>query len=774
MRRLRAAFDARNGARAYRAVLMPKAIPRVDVAIAGAALVWAALEALLADGPGSPAVRLLLAVGFSLPLLVRRSHPIGVLLAIAGCAVARGLLDGPPEVGAMPFPALLLASFSAALYAQPRALAYAAAPVPAVTMPLAGYDGGLDYGPLIFLSLAAWTAGFLVHRRVRQVERERARAPERAREALDAERARLARELHAVVTQSVTGISAQAGAADALLDRDPGRALEHIENVRHGAHDALVELRRLVGVLREDEPTYAPQPGLDRLDELADQARAAGQPVELCVEGARGAVRSGVDLAAYRICQEALADARRRAAGAPTRVIVRYVPGQIELEILDGRGRAAGSDGSEGLIGMAERARLYGGTLDAGPAPRGGFVVRAVLPLAADQRAADPEEPVPEVPLVELARVPRGIPRADVAIASGLLVWGLIEALTAQGSGSQAVRLALAVGCVAPLLVRRRWPLPALAVICVLIAMRAPVLDVQQEGSMPFPALLLATFSAALYARPRALGALALPLAVPALVVAVLADDLSSPGAIDVAVLVALTVGAWAVGWLVRRRADQAARERARGPVLAREAVASERRRIARELHDVIAHSLTGISVQAGAAEAILDRDSDRAHPYLEAVQRAAGEALVELRRLVGVLREEDDELGEQPGLSRLDDLVAQSRAAGLPVELRLEGARGWLSAGIDLAAYRICQEALTNVRRHAGAAPTLVRIEYASDHVGVEVTNDPGTRDGAIGPGTGHGLIGMHERVRLYNGTLEADPLPGGGFAVRAKLPRE
>ncbi len=750
---------------------MSKAIPRVDVAITAAALVWAALEALLADGPGTPAVRLLLAVGFSVPLLARRSHPVIVLLAIACCAVTRGLLDGSPEVGAMPFPTLLLASFSAALYAQPRALAYAAAPVPAVTMPLAGYDGSLDYGPLIFLSLAAWTAGFLVHRRVQHVERERARAPERAREALEAERARLARELHAVVTHSVMGISAQAGAADALLDRDPGRALGHIENVRHGAHDALVELRRLVDVLREDEPTYAPQPGLDRLDELADEARAAGLWVELRVEGTRDVIPTGVDLAAYRICQEALADARQHAAVAPTRVTVRYVPERIELEIANARARPGGS---EELIGMHERARLYGGTLDAGPAPGGGFAVRAVLPLAADKIAADPEEPAPTRPLVELARVPNGIPRADVAIAAGLLVWGLIEALAASGSGSQIVRVLLALGIAAPMLVRRRWPLPALAVVCALTVVRAPVLDVQQDGSMPFPALLLATFSAALYARPRALGVLALPLAVPTVVIAERADDFAAHGAIDIAVLVALTVGAWAAGWVVRARADQAVRERARAPELAREAVAAERRRIARELHDVIAHSLTAISVQAGAAEAILDRDAKRARPYLEAVQRAAREALVELRRLVGVLREEDDELGEQPGLSRLLDLVAQSRGAGLPVELQLEGERGWLSPGIDLAAYRICQEALTNVRRHAGVAPTFVRIEYASDHVGVEVINDSGTRDGEIGPGTGHGLIGMHERVRLYNGTLVADPMPGGGFAVRAKLPRE
>lgn len=199
----------------------------------------------------------------------------------------------------------------------------------------------------------------------------------------------MARELHDVVAHSVSIVAVQAGAAEALLDVDPAAARPHLEAVRRTAHDALVELRRLVGVLREDEPTYTPQPGLERLAELVDEARATGLAVELVEEGERPAVPLGVDLAAYRIVQEGLTNARRHAAGAAARVRVAYDPGALEVEVLNGPGgpgRERDDDGAgsgHGLIGMRERARLYGGTLEAGAEPGGGFRVRARLPLEA-------------------------------------------------------------------------------------------------------------------------------------------------------------------------------------------------------------------------------------------------------------------------------------------------------------------------------------------------------------------------------------------------------
>jgi signal transduction histidine kinase len=247
-----------------------------------------------------------------------------------------------------------------------------------------------------------------------------------------------------------------------------------------------------------------------------------------------------------------------------------------------------------------------------------------------------------------------------------------------------------------------------------------------------------------------------------------------SPTAVDLAIISFITLGAWTGGWIVRRRAEQLVAAQAAGPELARQAVASERTRLARELHDVVAHSVTIISLQAGAAEAVLDEDPGQARVHLEAVRKTAHEALVELRRLVGVLREAEPVYEPQGGLVRLDELIDEMRTAGLAIELHEEGARPTLPPGVDLSAYRIVQESLTNVRRHAGAAPTRVRVRYCEDALELEVVNSRGSGKGALGAGTGHGLIGMQERARLYGGTLDATEAPDGGFVVRARLPLE
>lgn len=358
-----------------------------------------------------------------------------------------------------------------------------------------------------------------------------------------------------------------------------------------------------------------------------------------------------------------------------------------------------------------------------------------------------------------------------MGIAAGLLVWALLEALFADGPGSLPARVLFAAGYTMPLVVRRRWPIPVLLIIVGLAIVRGAVWDVPEEGAMPFPSLLVATFSAALYARPPWLAVAAAPLPMLAFF---LGNFVGSPTAADLAILSFITLGAWTGGWLVRRRASQLAAAQAAGPELAREAVAEERARLARELHDVVAHSVTIISLQAGAAEAVLDVDPGQAREHLEAVRRTAHEALVELRRLVGVLREAVPVYEPQGGLDRLTDLVTELRSAGLPVELSEEGSRVALPPGVDLSAFRIVQESLTNVRRHAGTVATSVRVRYCDDAVELEVVNARGSGDGALGAGSGHGLIGMRERARLYGGSLHAGEQPGGGFVVRARLPLE
>jgi signal transduction histidine kinase len=217
------------------------------------------------------------------------------------------------------------------------------------------------------------------------------------------------------------------------------------------------------------------------------------------------------------------------------------------------------------------------------------------------------------------------------------------------------------------------------------------------------------------------------------------------------------------------RRAQLAERER---DVAAREAVVEERARIARELHDVIAHNVSMMVVQAGAERRTLPEQDGSTRQVLETIEGIGRGALTEMRRLVGMLRaDREDPLAPQPSLADLPTLVTQVSEAGLPAELELEGEARPLPAGIELSAYRIVQEALTNALKHAGEASATVRVRYAQDSLELEIADDGG---GATEPATsgGHGLVGMRERVALYGGRFEAARGATGGFAVRVALP--
>jgi signal transduction histidine kinase len=202
-------------------------------------------------------------------------------------------------------------------------------------------------------------------------------------------------------------------------------------------------------------------------------------------------------------------------------------------------------------------------------------------------------------------------------------------------------------------------------------------------------------------------------------------------------------------------------------------AVAEERARIARELHDVVAHGLSVIAIQADGAEAALDRDPSLARRPLAAIRQSAEESLGEMRRLLGVLREDGtgSELEPQPGLAQLPGLVERARAAGMEVSLQVEGSPRPLPASLDLSAFRIVQEALTNVSKHAGGAGASVRVSWGADALRLRVL-DSGTGRGVRVNGSGHGLVGMRERVKLHGGSLRTGALPGGGFEVNAELP--
>ena len=218
------------------------------------------------------------------------------------------------------------------------------------------------------------------------------------------------------------------------------------------------------------------------------------------------------------------------------------------------------------------------------------------------------------------------------------------------------------------------------------------------------------------------------------------------------------------------RRAQLAERER---DVAAREAVVEERARIARELHDAIAHNVSMMVVQAGAERRVLESKDGATQEVLETIERIGRGALTEMRRLVGILRSDDGEaLAPQPGLDDLPTLVAQVSDAGLPVELHVDGERRELPVGIELSAYRIVQEALTNALKHAGDAHASVLVRYGADSLELEIVDDG--RGETLAPVSrgGHGLVGMRERVALYGGRLDAGRRPSGGFAIRVLLP--
>jgi signal transduction histidine kinase len=253
-------------------------------------------------------------------------------------------------------------------------------------------------------------------------------------------------------------------------------------------------------------------------------------------------------------------------------------------------------------------------------------------------------------------------------------------------------------------------------------------------------------------------------------------EELQSPGEIFFHWLVFAVV--WGFGYGLQR-AEQRARESTRRAVdaevaaaeQAMAAVVEERTRIARELHDIVAHSVSMMVVQAGAAEQVVDDDPAYVRRALATIRDTGTGALDEMRRVVAMLRDADEPgaLAPQPGVAALPTLVQDARAAGLAATLDVVGTARPLPAGVDLAAYRIVQEALTNVRRHAAASAVRVELSYGEGDVRIEVADDG---VGATDPHGGHGLVGMRERASLYGGHVETASANGSGFVVRAVLP--
>jgi signal transduction histidine kinase len=342
----------------------------------------------------------------------------------------------------------------------------------------------------------------------------------------------------------------------------------------------------------------------------------------------------------------------------------------------------------------------------------------------------------------------------------------------------------LAVALCAPLLTHRQFPRASLTV-CL-----AALLAYATGRYVAFPLLVIVAITVGITLhsqRTIALGALIASAAVSAVAITMQPPPVSS-GTV-VAVSETMIVVAWViadnarvgrerVAWH-RAKAEQADRDRVEQ---ARQAVTAERLRIARELHDVVAHAMSVIAVQSAVGGHVIDAQPGVARQALAAIESTSRSALTEMRRLLGVLRQEgepQDALSPTPGLADVSSLVGQLQEAGLRVWVQVTGQRTALPPSVDLSAYRVVQEALTNVIKHAASAPADVTIDYAADAVTVEISNGParpaaGARAARAIGGTGNGIIGMRERVAVFGGELTAGPRPEGGFLVRARFPVE
>ena len=370
--------------------------------------------------------------------------------------------------------------------------------------------------------------------------------------------------------------------------------------------------------------------------------------------------------------------------------------------------------------------------------------------------------------------------RAFEAMVLTFAVASIVEVVAAPHITHRPLVALLALGWTLPFAFRQAHPLWAPLVACAALACFAFVSPERAITSltMPFVAALAAAVSLGLVGeRRQAIAGWAAVIATAAVV-----DSQSGSAYSDFFWTTLILTLAWFFGSALGSRTEQAreltervlAAERERATAAER-ATAQERARIARELHDVVAHSVSVMVVQASGVRRLLKDEQHREREALMSVEQIGRQALTEMRRMLGVMRSGEDApaaLAPQPGLQHLDRLIAQVEEAGMPVTLRIEGERPELSPGIDLSAYRIVQEGLTNALKHAKGAHAEVLVRYIDSSVELEIAdNGPGVTNG---DGMGHGLVGMRERVALYGGTIEAGPRDGGGFVLRAQLPVE
>ncbi|HVT68624.1 MAG TPA: histidine kinase, partial [Trebonia sp.] len=546
--------------------------------------------------------------------------------------------------------------------------------------------------------------------------------------------------------------------------------------VEQSGREALTDLRRIMGVLRRrDAPDAASPAALSHLDALVDRTRSSGVPVDVRVSGRVDQVPAAVDLVAYRVVQEALTNVVKHARPATARLTVSVGQQMLEVTVTDDGAPSAAPGlpaSGHGLAGMRERVELYGGRLESRHRPEGGFEVRAVIPLrtgpldrhdARDETAAGaPARPRRAVTAMSWLTAVR--PWSDALLAGGWLIALELDALTDQyRHGPAAVNTAAVAVMAVAFAWRRRFPLLFVIVVGAAALPLGSGLTSAHATLVGFYCVTVPLFTVAAWEpRPRAMAGLACWIAGTTG-----AGIIWHEPAAGIAGALIMSCLLWAAGRLWRGQRMLAERLAATHALLAAErddrerlAIATERARIARDLHTLVARGVVAMTVQAAAAGRALGTDLAAAVAATGAIEQAGRDALARMRDILGVLRAPRTaaQVRPQPGLGQLHALIQRLRDNGRSVELRIEGDPGPLPAGVDLTAYRIIEAAL------AAAAPGRARtvrvvVRFADDGVEIDIA--------------GGGLhlsrqlrLTVDERAALCHGAVL--PPPGGDRVPR------
>jgi signal transduction histidine kinase len=635
------------------------------------------------------------------------------------------------------------------------------------------------FGPLPFACGFLLASRSLLTENLRQrsalIDREQER---RSRGAAAEERSRMARELHDVIAHCLSVMVVQASGARTVATLDPEQAGAALRVVESAGREALGDLRRLVGSLRRGgEPGGASGPGLGDVETLAGRARAAGLDVGVHLSGPVASLDPAVAAVAYRVVQEALTNCIKHAGPARADVSARIGEAHLDIAIVDtGCGRAglanATPGSGQGLIGMGERVSSLGGELRAGPRAEGGFEVRARIPL---QRATVPEGPAAGAGVTHSPAIGGGsrLGWRDPVCAGALLVTLEIAILTSNDVRGPLALNALAVsGFAIAALWRRRYPLMfVMAVAAIAAVMSVALTPLRDSAIITAFWLLVPPYSVASWAsRFRAVLGLGLVLGLG--VIDHLASHAGTPA--DLAGGAVIATAAWGLGRAVQARrtmntglGSTLARQTAESDHRTKLAVAGERSRIARELHESLAGSISVMVVQAEAAAAQLTQDPASAHQAMEAIEHTGRQSLADMRRILGTLRRGEDtpSLQPLPGVDQVYALIKEARDADRPVELRVEGEPGDIPATVELGVYRVLEEALRDTRAGGGGGVTAWLL-FRDDDLELRLT---ARRAGPNRWPTGT----MRERIALCGGTIDEAGPAEDGWHLAVRMPR-